>query len=286
MNAPAFATNRAGRRFYDLPTGEHLLSVTTALDTYAQYGLTDWSARAAADAAIERADWVAAAARVEPCGNEGSKGACGQCRDCAAHWLAHRHTEIRDTAADLGKRAHAASEHVHLFGRGGPETGDPVVAALVDQWLKWCRTYQVTVIAVESTVVNRTWEYAGTLDFLIEFGEDAALPPEWEHLRGVTVVVDQKTGKSIRRPAAWQVNAYANGENLLLKNGTEVPMPKVGGALIVHNRPGRRIRAREVPLTDSAYACFLSTLALAKSDAEPISAIFGPIIDLPNGAAT
>ncbi len=263
MSAPANSeTNEAGARWYVHPlTGERFISVTTVLSHIAKFGLTDWAARLSADAAFHRLPWLRRCAQVATCNATGDD-ACGNCRTCATTWLANRHNEERDTAAERGIRLHDAAEQHALFGPGAHVDDD--VRPYVEQYLRWREAYQPVDLAAEMTVISRKWGYAGTLDALVRFDDPGRLPKSMRHLAGVPVCADYKTSKHVDIPKGWQVVAYAAADTVLLPDGSEQPMPEIKGGLIVHIWPNK-VQSREVYLTDANHAHFVHMLRVAEA---------------------
>lgn len=256
------ATDADGSRWYIHPiTGERFMSVTTVLGHVAKFGLPDWAARLAAQAAFDRLPWLTRCSRTPTCNSTRDDDACGNCRACATAWLAGRHTQVRDDAADIGVRLHDAAEQTVLFGDGA--TVDPTVAPYVAQFTRWREAWQPTYVATEATVISRKWGYAGTLDHIARFDDADRLPKEFRHLAGVNVCGDYKTSRHVGITQGWQVAAYAAADVVLLPDGSEEPMPPIGGGLIVHIRPDR-VQTREVHLTPENHARFVHLLRVAE----------------------
>lgn len=252
----------SGNRWYVHPTtGERFISVTTVLGYIAKFGLTDWSARLAAEAAFERLPWLVRCSRAASCNSAKTSDACGSCRECAILWLANRHNEVRDEAADKGSKVHDAAEQLELFGEGA--TVDADIAGHVDWYRRWRSLYRPVYEATEMTVISRKWGYAGTLDGILRFPEDSPLPKALEHLAGRRLVGDTKTGKHIGIPEGWQVNAYARADAVLLPDGSEEPMPEIDCGLILHVRHDK-IQMREVHLSDANHANFIHMLRVVE----------------------
>lgn len=264
-----------GRRWYPHPiSGERFISVTTVLGYISKFGLTDWSARLAAEAAVDRLPWLVRCSRVAPCNSTTTEHACGQCRECATFWLANRHNEVRDEAGNRGSRVHEAAEELELFGEGA--TVDEDVAPLVDWYRRWRAYYRPEFEATEMTVISRKWGYAGTLDGILRFPEDSPLPKQLKHLAGLPILMDTKTGKHIGIPEGWQVNAYAHADVVLLPDGSEEPMPAIEGGLILHIRPDK-IQMREVHLSDANHAAFIHEVRVV----EGLTAGLGTVLSRP-----
>lgn len=282
MTEPVFAETAAtGQRWYVLPSGEKFMSVTTALSHLARFGLLDWAAKLAAEAAAEHTDRLVAAAEHDPCRVSATADACGLCRDCVVAWLANRHNEYRDAAGDRGTRLHQATAHLDVFGDGGQVDAD--IEPLFANYRDWLAYYQPEIVATDATVVSRKWGYAGSLDKIVRFGDDSRLPKAREHLRGRLCVLDEKTGKHVGLVEGWQVVAYAHADAILLPDGTEEPMPDITGGLIIHNRP-ERIQTREVHVTDTAIHSFIHVLRAAEAMAAPLGSVVSRPFNIPKGS--
>ncbi len=255
-------TSADGSRWYPHPiTGERFRSVTTALSRIAKFGLADWAARLASEAAFDRLPWVIRCSRNPDCNATKTDNACGQCRPCAILWLSNRGNDVRDEAGSIGTRLHEAAEQISLFGEGAQI--DEEVQPFVDQYLRWREAFQPEYLATEMTVISRKWGYAGTLDKIIRLPAGPTLPKEFAHLADLPLVGDYKTSKNLDIPKGWQVVAYANADAVLLPDGSEEPMPEIKGGLVVHIRPDK-VQTREVYLTDANLAYFIHALRLAE----------------------
>lgn len=244
-----------GHRWYIHPvTGERFISVTTVLSYIAKFGLTDWAGRLSAEATFDRLPLIIRASRIPSCNSTRTDDACGNCRDCVTYWLANRHNEVRDDAADRGRRIHEAAEQLELFGEGAHVDED--IKPFVNQYRRWRSLYRPKFTATEMTVISRKWGFAGTLDGILEFPGDSPLPKSLKHLATLPVCDDIKTGKHLDKPNGWQVTAYAKADAVLLPDGSELPMPEIKGGLILHVRP-ERVQMREVHITEENFAYFV-----------------------------
>jgi len=252
-------TNQDGTRYYIHPTtGERFISVTTVLGNIAKFGLTPWAAKLSATAAFDRLPQLVRASRMPACNSTKTDDACGTCRDCVTYWLADRHNQVRDDAADLGVKLHDVAESDALFGEGAHIDED--VRPFVEQFRRWRTAYEPEFLASEMTVVSRKWGYAGTLDAILSI---PVMPKPLEHLSGLPNCVDWKTSKTVDRVKGWQVVAYANADAVLLPDGTELPMPEIKGGLIVHIRPDK-VQMREVHLTSENFQYFVHMLRVVE----------------------
>jgi hypothetical protein len=283
---PFFAdTDTSGSRYYVLNSGERFISVTTVLSYIAKHFLTDWAAGLAADAALDNAERVFAAADTPSCNTKGDD-ACGLCRTCVRDWLANRHTAVRDAAGARGTKLHDAAEHRELHGPGG--TVDDDAAPFFEAYVNWFDRAKPTVLATEMTVVSRKWGMAGTLDNLMVFGADSELPKAYEHLRHKVLLVDKKTSKSVDFSQGWQVNGYSLCETAVMPDGSEIDTPAVESGLILHIRPESEggVKMREVHINPLNQAAFIHTLRMAERAAAPLGDVLSRPASLPKKKET
>lgn len=282
---PTAETDKAtGHRWYIHPrTGERFISVTTVLDHISKFGLPDWSARLAAEAAFDRLPWLNRVSRNAPCNATKTGNACGNCPDCAASWLASRHTQVRDDAGDRGTKLHDAAEQDVLFGVGAEVDAD--VQPFVDQFRRWRDRYKPEFLATELTVISRKWGYAGTLDQIVRFAAESKLPKQLAHLTGLPLCGDYKTSKSVDIPKGWQVVAYSKADAVLTPDGEELPMPEIKGGLIVHIRPDK-VQMREVYVTDANHAYFVHMARVVEGLGSGLNSVLSRPVTLPAATAS
>ena len=262
MAEPFFAdTDASGSRYYVLNSGERFISVTTVLSYIAKPYLTDWAAGMAADAALDNAERVFAAADTPSCNTKGDD-ACSLCRDCVRTWLANQHNAYRDAAGERGTKLHEAAEHRELHGPGG--TVDDDAKPYFDAYTDWFDHAKPEVLASEMTVISRKWGMGGTLDNLYRFGDDSKLPKALEHLRHKVLLVDKKTSKNVDFTQGLQVNGYSLCETAVMEDGREIPTPAVDSGLILHIRP-EGVRMRQVYINPVNQAKFIHTLRMAEA---------------------
>ena len=236
-DGPKHAYHEVGKgRYYEDPQGgPPLISVTTVLDAAcAKPALVPWAAKAIAERAMDILPQLVVASRKTDTHEAALK-------DLKAHV-----NVVRETAAGLGTRVHAAAE-AHLLGRTIPN--DPEVAPFVTQYERFLTDWGVNierdVFAAESTVFNRHEGYAGTLDLMVALplwpaldGKDPHVDTDGERRLWI---VDTKT--STTQPAsryypeaALQQTAYRHGQVLLMPDGTEIRMPSVAGVAVLNLR--------------------------------------------------
>lgn len=286
MAEPFFAdTDPSGSRYYVLNSGERFISVTTVLSYIAKPYLIPWAAGLTADAALDNAERVFAAADTPPCNTKGDD-ACGLCRACIRDWLANRHEAVRDAAGERGTKLHAAAEHRELHGPGG--TVDDDAAPYFEAYVNWADRAKPTVLATEMTVVSRKWGMAGTLDNLMAFGDDSVLPKALEHLRHKVLLVDKKTSKSVDFTQAWQVNGYSLCETAVMPDGSEIDTPAVDSGLILHIRPESEggVKMREAHINTLNQAAFIHTLRMAERVTAPLGDVLSRPAKLPKSKET
>jgi hypothetical protein len=274
-----------GNRVYTHPiTGERWWSVTTVYSIVGKEGLPYWAANLAARAAVDYLPrLVRQCRRTTPCGGTTLEDRCGDCADCAYHFLAMRHIAERDAAGDRGKRVHKAAEHHEIHGRWPDDIDDDTNADIrpyLEQYTRWRADFEPTFIASEATVISRTHGYAGTLDAILTLGWTH---PNQAELRSVPLCVDWKTGKDVYDEAGWQNAAYRHADAILLDNGDELPLPETTGGLVVHLTPDN-YHVRPLCNDTAAFAEFLDVLALYKRMVARESSLIGRALLKPSAS--
>lgn len=181
-----------------------IAGVTTIIgDAVPKKALAPWYAKMSANEAIERWD------------------------ELAALPLATRYEEIRSAAWRNMNRAAAKGTLVHSYAdrlyHGQAVDVPPEIAPYVDSCVKFLNEWEPEHGVTEATVVNRSVDYAGTLDLLTQ-------------ARGELWLFDWKTGSGVYADSALQLVAYANAETILIGD-EEQPMMRPDRAGIVHLRP-------------------------------------------------
>lgn len=289
MSEPFFAdTDFDGSRYYVLNTGERFISVTTVLSHIAKPYLVPWAAKLAAEAALDNAERVFAAADTPACNTKG-ENACGLCRTCVRDWLANQHNAVRDGAGARGTKLHEAAEHREKFGPGG--TVDEDAAPFFEAYVNWADRAKPEILAAEMTVVSRKWGHGGTLDNLMKFGADSELPKELEHLRHRVLLVDKKTSKNVDYTQGWQVNGYSLCETAVMPDGSEITVAKkydIASGLILHIRPESEggVKMREAHINPLNQAKFIHTLRMAEGATAPLGSVLSRPASLPKKKAS
>lgn len=270
-------------KFYTHPaTGRQYVRVSTILDMADKPALVPWAAGLAATTAFEELPRVVAASRTRACGHTYTKCdhdwqvrcddcACGDCKECVRKALTNRHWVEKQRRADEGTRVHALIKDWVLSGGIMPDHTDDL-APYVAQFRQFVADYGLTPDSwemAESTILNHTDGWGGTLDgqVRIPWGRTEAADDLCARLgktgQDTVITLDGKTregeGPAIYVDHALQLAAYRRGEVLLLRDGTEHPLPSTDGAAILQLRPDG-YTLRPVLADDATYGAFLTLL--------------------------
>jgi hypothetical protein len=198
-----------GRR-YDVD-GDLLWSVTSILKAYPAPGIVSWGMRTVAEKVVEHWNVVKA---LHDSGDD--VGLIDYLK--GAPW------RERDRRGDLGSRVHDAAE-AHVLGRPHPPW-TPEEAPFMRSLEAFLRDHRPEYLAAEATVVNRTENYAGTLDAVVL-------------LEGEPWLIDYKTAeKGPFETDALQLAAYRHAEEIYrLPDGSSEPMIDTAGGAILKLRP-------------------------------------------------
>jgi hypothetical protein len=222
--APKNATTlTTGKRFYDW-NGERFWSVTTILNALPKPALVYWSANEVASFALDNLPQLQALT-----GN-------GE-RDAAYDMLKRAPWRTKEKAASLGTSVHSAIE-AYLLNRPMPEWPLPIRPRM-EAFQRFLDTYKPEVEMAEASVFNRRARYAGTLDMIATL----TLPLQDSPRR---FVIDTKSGKGVYFETALQLTMYANAEFVGMPDGTEHPMPKIDGGLVLHLQDDGTFRLLEL----------------------------------------
>jgi len=260
MGNPATATTDpdTGSRTYTYPpTGEEFPSVTTILGaTEGKPWLVPWSARIAAEYAVDNLDLISAVAEGRAMTVAGQE--CG--RQAAVDLAKRQAARIRDIKRDTGGYVHDIVESLVLWaaspeGRGsdialpvlpehleGTDYDDSPVETvadwMVEGFLNFCADFGPVFQAAEMTVFHPGLRVAGTLDSIADLpglaiGRSGRFIPG----AGVRSCVDVKTGKHLSVTWPEQVGTYRRCPVCLLKTGEMVPTPATECGAVLHLRP-------------------------------------------------
>jgi hypothetical protein len=208
-----------------------LPSVTSILQVVAKPALVRWAAKITATEAVEHLDRLLDLVSLD--------------RDAAVDWLSRTPDRVKRRAAETGTGAHLAAE---LLAGGQPAEGTPETEPLVRQLRRFLDDVQPEFLFNEVPVYAPRAGYAGTADCFCKIG-------------GEHVLLDIKTSKAIYPEYALQISAYAHAEFIGMPDGTEVPVPPVEKAYIVHvTATGWRLVP--VDIGPETFNAFLGALAI------------------------
>lgn len=202
----------------------------------------------------------------------------------AYDWLRKGHIRKKDERAEIGGAVHDVIE-AHVLGTPIPESflSDEVIAPFVDNFLRFVAEWEVEFEASEMVVGNITDGWAGTLDYLFRSAPIAHLlqvPPQ------TLFVGDTKTGgeldeKGVYPEAGAQMSAYRRAEVAWLRDGTQIPMPKVHDVgIVLHLRP-EGYRPMPLKCGDGVYEVFRHVQAVAEFQRVLAKSVVGEALTLP-----
>ena len=269
-----------GRRHYTYPpTGEQLVSVTTVLGaTEGKPHLVPWSARLAAEYAVDNLAGLAAVARTQ--GHD------------AAVTLAKKQAElIRGRKRDAGGYVHDVVEALIIWAASPAGTGaeialpllpehlegadyddDPledVVDWMVTGFMNWVADFAPQFTAAEMTVFNQPLGVAGTLDIIailhgLGIGPAGRLVPAPGGC--FTPCIDVKTGKYPDITWPEQIAGYRRMRQCLIPLEGLLPMPATDAGAVLHLRPeyerGYRLMLVAAEDDEAAWTRFRGALDL------------------------
>ena len=162
-------------------------------------------------------------------------------------------------------------------------TDDEEMAAFLANFLAFVAEWEVEFEASEMVVGNRTFGYAGTLDYLFRSRRIAmalSLPLD------TLFIGDTKTGgeldrKGVYPEAGLQMAAYRKAEVAWLRDGSTVPMPVVHSTgIVLHLRP-EGYRVVPVQCGDDVFAAFRITQQAAEWASGLSKSVVGKALSLP-----
>lgn len=265
---------RPSQGWYRVPgTDIKLRRVTTILSQgFPKPQLVFWAANlTAADALATLPTLVAASLRPAE-------------KEAAYDWLRKGHIRKKDERAEIGGAVHDVIE-AHVLGNPLPEAllNDPELAPFLDWFLRFVADWEIEFEASEMTVGNFTDGWAGKLDYLFRSRRIA------QCLRvpaNTLFIGDTKTGgeldeKGVYPEAGAQMSAYRRAEVAWLRDGTQIPMPKVHDVgIVLHLRPEGY---RPMPLLcgDDVYEVFRHVQQVAEFQRALSKTIVGEALTLP-----
>jgi len=205
-------------------------------------------------------------------------------KEAAYDWLRKGHIRKKDERAEIGGAVHDVIE-AHVLGQPIPESflSDDEIAPFVENFLRFVTEWEIEFEASEMVVGNLTDGWAGTLDYLFRSRLIAHLlkvPPQ------TLFVGDTKTGgeldeKGVYPEAGAQMSAYRRAEVAWLRDGTQIPMPKVHDVgIVLHLRP-EGYRPMPLKCGDDVYEAFLHVQQVAEFQRVLAKSVVGEALTLP-----
>lgn len=254
MTSPRFASSDDTGRTYTLPNIDTpLVSVTTVLNVISKGALMNWSAKLAAERAMESEDtwhaieqeegreaarkWISSAAR------EYTRKR--QLLGSAVHHLCENHGDHNDDV--LSKHAWFAREMGGDVGRNMKQ-----IEAHYEQYKRFTDECAPRIIEQERTVANIEQGYAGTLDLICEMG-------------GKTYIGDIKTSPRVYETTALQLAAYRHATHMVDGEETVATdlLSRVEGGFVLRLAP-RSYQVAFMRVGDEEYQAFLAAMRLKK----------------------
>jgi hypothetical protein len=260
--------------YRDKVTGEKYRRVTTILEQGCSKGdaLTIWAGNITAETAMANLPYLV------------SSSLHADARAEAEKWLKRAHHRKKDERADIGTAVHRLIE-AHVLGTPMPEEllNDPEMRPYLRNFLRFVDEWQVTFEASEMVVGNRTFGYAGTLDYLLRSPLIAA---KFQIPASAVLMGDTKTGgeldvKGVYPEAALQMSGYRHAEVAWLRDGSTVPMPATHSTgVVLHLRP-EGYRLIPVVCDDRIFAAFRVIQQAADWSSGLSKTVIGSALTLP-----
>lgn len=207
---------------------EQFVSVTTVIkEGIPKPGLNNWKIKQMAELAAKNRKELSQQTQIE-----------------AKEWLMTQPLFGGEDAALLGTRMHSLFEKISQGKVVRPATLEE--KPYMDAFYAFLMDHNPMFIEAESTVFNRKYGYAGTLDAIVKIG-------------GKIYVMDYKTGKRIWPEAALQMAAYRHAEFIGGPRGREDELPHCDGGIVVHVRP-EGYEVVPCDTSESTFDTFISAL--------------------------
>jgi hypothetical protein len=205
-------------------------------------------------------------------------------KEAAYDWLRKGHIRKKEERGDIGTAAHTLVES-HVLGTPLPEEllNEPEMAPYLDNFLRFVAEWEVEFEASEMTVGNFAHGYAGKLDYLFRSRLIAAalkVPADTLFL-GDTKTGGELDEKGVYPEAGLQMSAYRSAEVGWLRDGTQIPMPKIHDVgIVLHLRP-EGYRPMPLKCGDDVFAAFLHVWEVAEFKRVLAKSVVGEALTLP-----
>ncbi|MFJ9037415.1 hypothetical protein ACIRF8_12610 [Streptomyces sp. NPDC102406] len=205
-------------------------------------------------------------------------------REAAYDWLRKGHIRKKDERGDIGSAVHDVIE-AKVLGEPIPEAflHDDSIAPFIDHFLRFVEEWEIEFEASEMVVGNIPHRWAGKLDYLFRSRRIAAALK----VPATTLFIgDTKTGgeldeKGVYPEAGAQMSAYRRAEVAWLRDGTQVPMPRVHDVgIVLHLRP-EGYRPMPLKCGDDVYEAFRHVQEVAEFQRVLAKSVVGEALTLP-----
>lgn len=224
--------------------------VTSVIDMLPKPFLTRWYANMTADLALDSIDYLQRMADRDRAG--------------AKRYLAGAAKRYTDQRAGIGSKAHDMFERV-LRGQSIRRL-HPDIEPYRRQFVDFIDQVNPTLVRAEDVAWSDTYRYAGSFDGQLLLSVIPQPDGTWildpynesgEAVQ-VNVLADWKTSKSLWASVAIQLGAYTSADRIISADGSETPMPRFDGGVVLHITPeGWTLVPIYRPELDRAFALFL-----------------------------
>lgn len=198
-----------GSRFYELPNGDQVPSVTTFMKVLDKPALNNWRVKKVAEWAVKNLDsW-----RNLP--------------EEAAIDVLSKSSFYDSAPREVGDISHKIKEDLSI---GRDPYVPPGFEWAVRNWETFTSDFDVELLYAEPQLINYSYAYAGSADAILRIKPKNS--GEWR-----TAIIDYKSGNGLYGSTAYQTTAYGMCEVILLPDGTEIDMPKIDTAYGFWTRP-------------------------------------------------
>jgi hypothetical protein len=231
MTKPVLASaTDYGRSYINPLSGEAVPSITTVIGMINKPALVRWSAKMAAQYAVDHWIDLGAMTTVE--------------KLIAIREAPERYTTEK---ADLGDAVHDIADN---WAKGIPSESTKQTNPYIAQFLKFLMDRRPKFLETEVTVWSRSADYAGTADAIAE-------------INGKTWIMDWKTGRGVYPEYGLQLAALRNADFIIRPDGTEDKIPQIDFSGIIQIRP-RSYKFFPVQEDEACFAAFLAARELLK----------------------